>query len=136
MVPAEIQKYYLFILNEKYYNLDNKEIEIESVILNIAHNLDLIRCNNDKKLKEEVLDDPRLNKIISKNDTQLLLDYAHELIVATGNKVSSHQEHKPYDLNLFYLCSTSPKQCLEKIISIEQPQFEVTQSKHSTNRHP
>jgi hypothetical protein len=131
MDEKDILKYSKMVLNDKYYTEEGFENDpdfLECFIINVAHNLDLIRCYNESGLKESVTNDEKIKNNITVENLNILLDYALELIEATGDRVSSHSNSHGYDDSEFYVCSTDPMVCLKKILSVSTPNLDLTSS--------
>ena len=119
LTDAQIKRYYNLLINEDYHQANAQSVSLESLILNLAHKLDLIRCYPDDILNKTLFDDPRImpySKTI--ND---LLDIALNQIVATGDRVKSHGTKHSYQLPLFYDASTNPAYCLTQILNSNMP---------------
>lgn len=51
-----------------------------------------------------------------------LADYAHDLIVATGDRCMGYGVTQDYNYSLFGKCSLDPNECLKQLQSIPKPE--------------
>ncbi len=86
-------------LNQWHEYLDSGNPDLPGAIaqvLRIAHNLDLMRCYDERQYKNAAV--KHLTKCLGGNEdaAHRLCDYVHELMKATGNRVMGYGEHCDY----------------------------------------
>lgn len=89
-------------------------------VLTLAHKLDLIRCYNCPiRVRQSIYD--ALNVYLPDEDIVILMQYAEDLLHATGNRVFCGKQETDYNLPLFYAVNTNVEACLNAILSVESP---------------
>lgn len=91
----------------------------EFKILNFAHKLDLLRCYSTSQIEKSIVEP--LNEYLPESETQKLLDYAEDLLHATGDRVYVGKNPQEYNKELFFNVSTNAKACLEALATVEMP---------------
>lgn len=100
--------------------LDVGKPKIDSLIgcaMSLGHDVDLMRCYTKEKF---ALVMQRIEKEIG-STCGLFCRYAHNLIVATGDRCLDFSEVRTYDRVLFAKCSSDINYLLEQLGTIEQP---------------
>lgn len=113
--PSEIKHYHHIVL--KMGSPDEQSAEFK--ILNFAHKLDLLRCYSAVQIQKSIIDP--LNHYLPESETQKLLDYAENLLHATGDRVYVGKKPQDYNTRLFFKMNTSAKACLEALAQVEIP---------------
>ena len=91
-----------------------------AVLLALAHKLDLLRCYEPDRVKNDII--LPLTKYLSNSDDVIkLLHYAESLLHATGNRVMYGEEISEYNDELFYAVSTNVETCFKAINSVLAP---------------
>lgn len=113
--PSEIKHYTHIVL--KMGSPDEQSAEFK--ILNFAHKLDLLRCYSAEQIQKSITEP--LNHYLPESETQKLLDYAEDLLYATGDRVYVGKNPQDYNKALFCKTSTCAKACIEAIAQVEVP---------------
>ncbi len=95
----------------------------EFKILNFAHKLDLLRCYSAQQIENSII--KPLNEYLPESETQVLLDYAEDLLHATGNRVYSGKNPTYYNTALFGKVSTNVRACVDALFSVDSPEPKV-----------
>lgn len=116
MTVEEIERYSNIILN--LGSLEQQPLEY--IILLYAHKLDLLRCYGWIQYTASL---SPLHGYLDFGQVRVLIDYAHELIHATGDRDLISDEPSGYQLEKFYLSSTDPISCLQYMLEVEVPEM-------------
>lgn len=92
------------------------------ILMAMAHDLDLMRCYDKSKFKNIKMNDFVAKLGGNKEAAQKLAGYAHDLIIATGDRCMGYAQGQTYQKKLFGQCSLDPKACLQQIQSVPVPE--------------
>ncbi len=126
-----------YVNHTRFLNMPSEEIKLYShnimkmgepgenhptaVLLALAHKLDLLRCYEPDRVKNDIINVLELY-IADHADIEKLMDYAESLLHATGNRVMYGKEITDnYNDDLFYAVSTNVKTCYRAISSVPMP---------------
>lgn len=130
------QQFKNYVTQTQFLNMTPEEIELYShnimkmgepgedhpaaVLLALAHKLDLLRCYEPDRVKNDIIC-PITKYIPNPDDINKLLNYAEALLHATGNRVMYGQEISEYNDDLFYATSTNVQTCYQAISAVKPP---------------
>jgi len=88
--------HYADLLEKVYAPRDNNKDKAVSMILSITHELDILRCYPEKRVKSGLIHTlNKRSKIANNRDLQKLLLYAQRCIIATGDMLRTQYETQP-----------------------------------------
>ncbi|HAT1596449.1 TPA: NAD-dependent ubiquitin ligase [Legionella pneumophila] len=92
------------------------------ILMALAHDLDLMRCYDEDKFNNLKMKDLVARLGGNKEAAKKLADYAHDLIIATGDRCMGYGVTQDYNYSLFGKCSLDPNECLKQLQSIPKPE--------------
>ena len=87
-----------------------------AILLALAHKLDLLRCYEPERVENDII--KPLNQYFPAAYTEQLMNYAENLLHATGNRVLFGDDPTDYDCERFYKASTNVQCCYQALIEI------------------
>lgn len=116
LTEEEIQHYTQLVYNPSN---DIDALSPEAKVLNFAHILDLLRCFSPSEIQHKVKN--KFKPYLPDSETEKLLDYAENLLHATGDRVYVGKNPSDYNKELFFKTSTCTKTCFEALAQVEVP---------------
>lgn len=130
MTEDEISSYSKNILNMG----EPGENSPSAISLALAHKLDLLRCfmSVNDSLNTHIIEP--LNQYMDTLATRALLEYAENLLHATGNRVMIGNM-TGYNESIFYTVSTNVMACFNAIDSVPMPEPSISYKKRKIHLH-
>lgn len=120
--PEEIRQFAFFV--QDFGNPTNHNPRC--ILMRQCHRLDLPRCYSKKEFTDKCLlgaawDTHSLYADLGKENADRLLEYAINLLKATGDRILFGNMYQSYEPDLFKQCSINVTKCLKALTSVIKP---------------